>query len=253
MFEFLSSTSDRAIVSQLNRGDARAAVAIETAMLEHPEIGSTLRALNDALSETAETLQGRAAKLSEAGFIEEARTQVERAIAPAFNRAVDSQRRALATIERTAADLFTPRFPDGSEPATRAEQRMWARGLSLPKTLEAVKADPSLGAAIVEAGPAMSGLPGDVFDRIRGDVAVAQLADRIVADAVLRTPATADDPVGGKADIAAARAAAADRIDRLEDERMLLGRVPGVLANVITAVAVMSGESRQAAFERLSA
>lgn len=253
MFEFLTSTSERAIVSQLSRGDARAAVAIETAMLEHPEIGPALRGLNDALSDTAATLQARAAKLSEAGFIDEARAQVERTIAPAFKRAVEVGRSAMAAVERTATELHAPRFATGSEPATRAEQRSWARGLNLPRTLEAVAADASLAAAIVEGGPALSGLPRDIYDRIKGNMATEQLASRIVADAALRTPATADDPVGGKADIAAARVAAADRLERLEAERVLLGRVPGLLANVVTAVALIAGESRQASFERLSA
>ena len=123
----------------------------------------------------------------------------------------------------------------------------------MPKMLDAVQADTSLAAAIVEGGQAMSGLPADVFDRLRRTMAIGQLAERIMRDNSLRTEPNADDPIGGKPDIATALLNAEGRLDRLDAERELLESVSGLLANVVQAVALMTGESRHAAFERLAA
>ncbi|MGB3752749.1 MAG: hypothetical protein WA954_02505 [Parerythrobacter sp.] len=190
---------------------------------------------------------------SELGFNKASAALVTRNVAPAFGLAVEGARRAQLSVDHDATELLRPRFDEGSTPATRAEQRAWWRGLSFPAKTAAVEADHALAAAVIEGGPAMSALPSDVFDRLRRSMAVRQLAMRIANDANLRTAPSADDPVGGKPDLATARANAADKLNRLDDEVELIGRIPAMLANVVTATALLTGETRADAFARLSA
>ena len=253
MFTYVTTTSDRAIAHQLVRGDQTQIFAVETEMLEHPEIGSDVDGLLNSLADTGSNLAKIAADLSETGLSKEAASRIDRSVTPKFRLAVEAQRRATSNLEGEEALLYTPRFPENSEPAIRAEQRGWWRGLSMSAKLEAATADPILAAAIVETGPAMSILPADVFSRLRRGMAEAQLADRILLNNAMRSAPTADDPVGGRPDRATALANAADRLDRLDAERELLNRVPAVLADVVSAAALMAGETRQATFQRLSA
>ena len=252
-FQFRNSTSERAIINHLSREGTDMTLAIETGLVEHPGFGNDIRSLNDALTETGESLARTAADRSPSGFDKEAGNLIDRRFKPAFRLAVEGQRRSMAELEKEEAALYAPRFAEGSEPATRAEQRAWWRELSMPQRIEAANDDPALAAAIVEGGPAMAGLPRDIFERLRRNMAIGQLGERIARDANLRTVPTADDPIGGQPDYATARANAAKRLDRLDDERDMLNRVPTLLANVVTAVALMTGETRQAAFERLTA
>lgn len=252
-FQFRTSTSERAILNHLSREGTDMTLATETGLVEHPGVGTDIRSLNDALTETGESLARIAADRSPSGFDKEAGALIDRRLKPAFRLVVEGQRRSMAELEKEEATLYAPRFAEGSEPATRAEQRAWWRGLSMPQRMEAANADPALAAAIVEAGPAMAGLPSDVFQRLKRTMAEGQLAERIARDAGLRTVPTVDDPIGGQPDYETARANAAKRLDRLDDERDMLNRVPALLANVVTAVALMTGEKRQAAFERLTA
>lgn len=252
-FQFRNSTSERAIIDHLSREGKDFTLAIETEMVDHPGVGTDIRALNDALIETAESLARIAPDRSPSGFDKEAGVLIDRRLKPAFRLVVEGQRLSVSELEKESAALHTPRFPEGSEPATRAEQRQWWRGLSMPTKVESANADSTLAAAIVEGGLAMSGLPSEVFDRLRRTMVEGQLAERILADTSLRTAPTADDPIGGKPDNVTARANAAAKLDRMEAEREMLNRVPVLLANVVTAVAMMSGETRQAAFDRLSA
>lgn len=108
-------------------------------------------------------------------------------------------------------------------------------------------------AAIVEGGEALSGVPKDVFERMRREMATEQLAQRIIASTSMRTEPTADNPIAGEIDIETARINAADKMERLDAERELLARVPALLSNVVTTVAVLTGENRNAAFARLTA
>ena len=252
-FQFRNSTSERAIVAHLSREGKDFTVAIETELVDHPGVGTDIRALNDAFVETAESLARIAPDRSPSGFDKEAGALIDRRLKPAFRLVVEGQRRSVAELEKESAALYTPRFPEGSEPATRAEQRQWWRGLSMPAKVEAANADPALAAAIVEGGLAMSGLPSDVFERLRRTMAEGQLSERILADTSLRTAPTPSDPIGGEPDAATARANAAAKFDRMEAEREMLNRVPALLANVVTAVALMTGQTRQAAFDRLAA
>lgn len=253
MFEYQVSANDIATVAQLKVGDNRATMATPRALADHPGVGGDVVRLMGALGETAATLQDQAARYSESGRTELARGLIDRNVRSPFRLAVEGAKASMVALERVEADLYSLRFPDGSEHALRAEQRSWTRPQSLPKQLAAFEADPMLGAAVVEAGPALSGLPGDVFNRLKRDTAVAQLAARIVSDAGLRTAPSADDPVAGLPDIEAARTAAADRIDALEAERELLATIPSLLSSIVSATALLTNETRAAAFQRLTA
>lgn len=251
--QYLTTTSNRAVVSQLSRDDASFTLAIEADMLDHPGVGGDIRTLIDAIGEAASPLVRIAPDRSPSGFDKEACALVDRLVTPAFRLAVEGQRRAAAAMEQETEELYAPRFSKGSDPVTRAEQRAWWRGLSMPNKLQTANADVGLAAAVIEGGSAMSALPTDVFERLRRSTAESQLAERILADASLRTAPSVDDPIGGMPDKATARANAASRFERLDGERELLGRVPAMLANVVTVVAMLTGETRQAAFQRLSA
>ena len=252
-FEFLSTTSDRVIAHQLASDGQSGTLVIELEMLEHSEIGSDVARLNDALAATGKHLVQRASDLSASGRYKEAQGMVDRTVRPAFRLAIEAQRRAVAKVESEREALFAPRFSKDSTVAVRAEQRTWARGLSLAKGIETASADTSLAAAIVEGGQAMSGLPEDIFDRLHITMATNQLAERIMQDTSMQTAPSADDPVGGKPDHETARKAAEARLERIHAEREMLERVPTTLAHVVAAVALMTGEAREAAFQRLSA
>ena len=123
----------------------------------------------------------------------------------------------------------------------------------MPARLEAANSDPSLASALIEGGQAMSGFPTDVFDRLHREMAIGQLTDALLTGQDFRTPQTPDDPIGGKPDRAAARIVAVKRLENLEAERELLGTVPAILSNVLNAVALMTGETRETAFQRFTA
>lgn len=251
-FEFLSTVSDRALIAQTNRGDARHTLAISRDLTEHPIVGEPIRRLFDTLTDTGTTLTARAPDLSDNGFAKAASEATGKLAAP-FQLTVEAAYRASKQVDAEHAELYAPRFPDGTKAELNAERRAYARGLSMAKAYEAATADLSLASAIVEGGQGMSGLPAEVFDRLRREMATGQLAERIANNAALRTAPTADDPIGGAPDMVTARANAADRLDRLDSERELLATVPTLLANVVNAVSAITGEARQAAFERLSA
>ena len=252
-FEFRSTTSDRAIASNLSRGGLHHTLATDKDITEHRLVGAPIGKLLDAVRTVGENMLAKSADLSRTGFDKAAFEQVERTIAPAFRAVQAAQPRAVDALDRDVADFATPRFAAHSEPATRAEQRTWWRTLPMPTRMQAVQGDPELRAAIVEGGEAMAGVPQDVFERMRREMVTEQLAQRIIASTSMRTEPTADNPIAGEIDIETARTNAADKMERLDAERELLARVPALLSNVVTTVAVLTGENRNAAFARLTA
>lgn len=253
MFEFRINPTPTHLIIQVARDTVRDAAVFETELTRHANVGSTLTQLQAATASTAETLQNRASDLSGTGLTKAAEKLIGDSIKPAFDLSVEVAHRERRNLETEWNRLHTPKFAKDSEQAVRAEQRSWARSLKLPASIAAAQRDPALAAAIVEGGVALSGWPADQFDRIQHDMAIGQLATIMADQHDYLTPATPDDPVGGQPDFEAARAVAAERFKNLEAERELIGRIPTLLASVVTAVAVMMEETRQAAFERLTA
>jgi hypothetical protein len=252
LFEFLASTSEHALIAQLSRGNRRHVWATPLELADLEVAGPELRQLHGEFAGIGTHLLERAASLSDSGFDGEARGLVDRTIRPAYQQAVEGTRRAAAEIDKKAERFFTPEFGPDADPAVQAAQHTWWRGLSMPQQLEAAQ-DLEIARVAVKFGPAMSGLPFDVFDRVARAMAIEQLAQRIAKDANLRTAPTPNDPIGGAVDMATARANASEAFDRWDGERELLAIAPKTLADFIDATAVLAGESRAAAFQRLSA
>jgi len=247
-----TTASDRAIVTQLERGESRATFALPVELAEHPDVGGPLSALQDALAGVAQGLSDIAGNYSEAGFrpIALERTAT---IAPAFRLAAAAAATAMQRLERERANLYTP-APMESLAVTqrRIEIRAHVRTLKPEAVLALAKADAEIAAAILEGGAALSGLPDRAFEAIQRDFAVASLAERILSGGGLpRIAPSLADPIGGGLDHETARANAADRLDRLDSEIALLKGVPGVLSAVVLAVATLTGETREAALARL--
>lgn len=247
-----TTASDRALVTQLERGENRATFALSVDLAEHPDVGGPLSTLQDALAGVAQGLSDIAGNYSEAGFapIAVARTA---SIAPAFRLASEATRSSIQRLERERANLHTPAPTESLSVAhRRTEIRAHVRALKPEAALALAKADSEVAAAIVEGGIALSGLPDRAFEAIQRDFAVASLAERILSGGGLpRIAPSIADPIGGGLDYETARANAADRLDRLDDEIALVKGVPGVLSNVVHAVSILTGESREAVLARL--
>lgn len=253
MFQYSINPTPDFLILQLARGDVRHTLAFEAELTGHERIGSTLTQLQAGVAGVAEHLANRAPLLSRTGLTQEAEGLVDRTIKSPFELSVEAAHKERRSLEAEWSRLHTPKFADGADPAVRVEQRNYARSRKLPEAIAAAQRDPGLAAAIIEGGPAMSGLPADVFAVLRHDMAVGQLATILASQHDYLTPPTADDPVAGLPDFEAARAVAAKRFATLEAERELIGRIPALLSNVVSAVALMLETSRQAAYERLTA
>jgi hypothetical protein len=248
-----TTTSERALVTQMSRAGQNMTLALPSELIKHDDVGEPLNRLNATLTGVADALTRDAPNLSDAGFNSAAIGRIG-PVAVLFRLTIEAQRASLVRVEDTLADVMTPRFPETFPIPRRVELRAWTRTLSAADTLEAAIAEPAtIGAAIVEGGAPLSGLPIDGFNRLKRAVAVEQLAERILSNnrANMRIAPSVADPIGGAPDYATARRNAADRIDALEAERDLLGRVPGVLSNVVLAVSILTGENREATLERL--
>jgi len=248
-----TTASDRALVTQLVRGEGRATFALPTELAEHPDLGEPLVRLQETLAGVAQGLAEIAGNYSESGFrpIAIDRTGT---IAPAFRLTIEAQRSAMQRLERERERFHTPSASDSlAVTHRRIEMRAHVRGMSVDAVLSAAKADPEIAAAIVEGGVTLSGLPEPAFKALEREVAVEALADRILAGGTLpRIAPSVTDPVGGALDRETARRNAAARLERLDDEIALLGTVPAVLANVLLAVSVLTGETRETVLERFA-
>ena len=249
---FRTDASERAIATRIARGDQSMVLAVPRDLTEHADVGQPITALNTTLTANIESLTREAPNLSEAGLNAAAIARVP-AIAVQFRLTIEAQRDALTRVNDTLEGLFTPRFDEAFPIARRIEARAFARTLEPGALFDLAMSEPLIGAAVVEGGAALSGLAADGFDRLRRAVAVEQLAATILAHnkATMRTPATVNDPIGGRPDMATARTNAAARIEALEAERALLERVPALLSSVVLTVALLTGETREATLERL--
>ena len=251
-WEFNSTVSDRAYIVQFHTERTHWTMATECELVEHPRIGTDVERVLDAITAAAEGLSNVARDHSAEGLAKAGVARVPSITGP-YRLLSEAARREANHIESETIALYTPRHPDDSDPAMRVARAAWWRSLSMPQRLDAAKRDLAVAQAVVEFGKAGSGLPDEVFDRMHRDMATEQLAARILRDTSMRTEPTVDEPLGGTPDIATARKNAAGKLDRLDGERALLARVPNLLGNIITATSLMTGETREDAFKRLSA
>lgn len=234
--EIRTTSSDRALVTQLERGQSRATFALPVELAEHPDLGEPLVRLQGRLAGVAQGLADIAGNYSETGFMPIALERTG-SIAPDFRLVIEAHRSTLRRLEGDRRDLHAPTFDETVPHARRIEMRTHVRGLKPEAVLAMAKLEPVIAAAIVEGGLALSGLPEQAFKALEREAAVAKLADRILAGGALpRIAPSVSDPVGGALDVETARRNAADRLERLDDEIALLGMVPALLATVLTAV-----------------
>lgn len=248
-----TTSSDRALVTQLERGEARTSFALPVELAEHPDLGAPLVRLQGSLTGVAQGLADIAGNYSEAGFMPIALERTG-SIAPDFRLVIEAHRSTLRRLEGDRRDLHAPTFDESVPHARRIEMRTHVRGLKPEAVLAMAKLEPVIAAAIVEGGLALSGLPEQAFKALEREAAVAKLADRILDSnrGTMRIAPSVNDPVGGALDTETARRNATDRLERLDDEIALLGLVPALLAGVLTAVSVLTGENRQSVLERFA-
>lgn len=245
--------TDRATVQTFDLRNQRHTIAATKELLQHRTMGPPLQRLVDGAARVAEELAAKAPDLTHTGAVKLALQLSASHIAGPFKEAQAAAPRAVADLAKREAPVYQPRFDDASSPAVRVEMRQYARGLSLPKLLEAVRDDATMASAIVEGGPAMSGLPADIFERVRNDMALGNAVSIMLRDHGQTTAPTADDPIGGKPDLEAARDLGERTIAAWKAERDTLATVPALLASIVTAVALMTDQSRADAFAGLTA
>lgn len=253
LFTYSATVAERAIIQRIGVAAGAEMLTYLNAVLEHEGVGDPARSLMRATALTGEGLQRVAPDSSEAGLHKAAKAAVDRDIAPKFRLLQEAGHGALASVDKRWNDAHTPQFPKGSEAAVRAARVSWWRESPAPARLAAALADPSLAASVVEAGPFAAGLPPEAFEQIVGAMAVGQLAATLAGQHDYLTEPSHDDPIAGAVDHGKARKAAEDKLQALKDERELLVEVAPLLSSVTNAVAAMTGESREAAFKRLTA
>lgn len=255
MFEYTrNSTSDRVTADRFARGEASQILTVETDLARNERVGPAVIGLQTSLASVGKNLQQRGALLSAAGLTDAAGAAIDSTVRPAYRTVVADTLKAQRALDVEWSELMTPRFRDDQPPSLRTEQRTHSRGQKFPDALAAAQSDlMGVGAAIIEGGQGLSGFPTDIFQRLQRDVAVEALAQRIIQSTSMSTEPSLADPLGGQPDLATARTNAAARLDRLDAERALIGRVPALLGSTISVVALLLDTSRQVALERLTA
>lgn len=248
-----TSQTERGRMSSYRVGDRTAYFLASTALTGHRIIGEAMQALSDGIATTGEILGARAADLTATGFAKLATETITARVAPPFNAARTAITNATADVENRFESFRAPFFSNDEPPVVRVELRQFAKSLSLPALMEAAQNDASLAAAIIEGGLAMSGLPADIFERLKRDVAVGNATRILLGQRTFRTAPSANDPIGGKLDKDAARIAGEELIAALEAEEALLAGAPATLAAAIDAVAIVTDTTRDAAFALLVA
>jgi len=249
-FTFISSDRGSGMAARMNGQQSTSHTPSD--LLRNERVGPDFEALHGALATMGETLQAEAGDRSDEGFVKLARSEAVKRVTGPFQAAQAAVPAAQEALAQRAAPFMRPAFTDDQPPAVRVEQRQFARPLKLPDLMREVEADPSLAAAIIEGGSAMSGLPADVFDRIARQAAVGRAAALLAGQRTFAVAATADDPIGGQPDHAVAREAGEELIAAFEAERETLAGASTVLANVVTMVALMTDMRRDDAFKLLT-
>lgn len=251
LFTYRKIEDERAIIYQFGIGDQRETIAASHSALEHKAISTSASALMIGFDGYMDYLVRKAPDLSPEGFLKAARTGAPERLKAPFRNVRDDTREALKALEAREADWANYTFEEQHTPAVRAEQRGWARTRKLPELIAATEADPVLAAAIVEGGLAMSGLPADIFDRLKQTAGAAQAANRMMSSWEYRTEPNAMDPVGSRVDWDAARQAGNNIVAGLREQRETLESVSGMLAGVVTGVALVTDQRRDAAYTML--
>lgn len=250
---FSIQRTDRATVQTFEVREQRHVIAATVDLLNHRTVGPPLQRLVDGAASMAEELATKAPDLTHTGAVKLALQLSASRIAGPFREAQAAAPRADADLAKREAPVYQPRFDDATPPAVRVEMRQYARSLSLPNLMKAVRDDATMASAIVEGGPAMSGLPTDIFERVRNDMALGNITAIMSRDHAQTIAPTADDPIGGKPDLAAARDLGERTIAAWKAERDTLATVPALLSSIVTAVALMTDQSRADAFAGLTA
>lgn len=252
-FTYLIIDHDRGKTIQYNNDTERQSnMFFPAAMIDHSIMGSPIQALQNSLAIAGEIAQRKLTDLSVTGFRKLAEQLVDTNIKPHFVAA----QRAIPTALQDVASRFRafnrPRFSDDQSPAVRVEQRQYARSLSLSKVMELTRSDRDIASAIVEGGLAMSNLPADIYERLRRDMAIHNATRILSGQRNFQTAPNAADPVGGQPDEAAARLAGEQLIEALEREGDLINDARSVLSTVVTGIALLTDQTRDAAFAELT-
>lgn len=250
---FTTSKNERGNVTNVTVGDRTVTLFTPTKLTEHKTVGGPMQTLSDGITAGAEFLQAKAPDLTATGFAKLANETVIARVKGPFNGAVAALAEAITDNKTRTNDKFVPAFTAEQTPAVRAELRTYGKSLPLPALMDMIGKDAGLANAVVEGGHAMSGLPADIFDRVRDEMAIGNLATKLMAQRTYRTAPSPADPIGGQPDHGAARQAAEAVIKGLSDELDTLTEARGTLALVIDAVAIMTDQTRDGAFALLTA
>lgn len=217
------------------------------------DMGGPMGRLRDVFQSGVSSLAARAPEMSSTGFINAAKHWAENTLAPVFEGAQRGVHEARKTHTAHLATVSDPAFGPARSPAVDAEQRQWARTAPLKDLLPAINSDPTLAAAIVAGGRAMSGLSPDIYDRIRDTMLRRNLRSWLGPQSEYRTLATADDPIAGHPD----EAAIEQRVDEILAAHEVRGEriaaAPALLSAVVSAVAAMTDLPREDAFKLVAA
>jgi hypothetical protein len=252
-FSFSTSNTERGPIYSFRLGERTTYLLGSTGLSEHRTLGPAMQALSGALATVGETLQVRATDLTPTGFAKLATELINAHVSPSFNRMRAAIIEATAELEKRRESFSAPSFTADQPPAIRVELRQYAKTLSLPTLMQSIQGDSLLAAAIVEGGGSMSGLSADIFERLKRDVAVGNATRILLGQRSYRTVPAANDPIGGKPDFDAARAAGEELIAALEAEAALIAEAPATLIAAIDIVALMTDATRDDAFARLAA
>lgn len=243
----------RATILTVRNGDHTAVAAFLAEVRNDPAINGPMNALSGSIAGVAAEVERLAPSRSPMGLQDDARRLVDRQVATPFKALANVARAENERVDAEIERLSTPRFTDDQHPAVRAELRAFSFALPLAQKLENARSDPLMAASLIEGGQARSGLPVDAFDRLRRDFAISAIAERLGEGANHRVAPTADDPVAGGVDHAAARKAAEDAFAALEGKRDTLATIPKMMAEVVNVTALLTGETRADAHKRLTA
>jgi hypothetical protein len=252
-FSFSISNTERGPIYSFRLGERTTYLLGSTLLTEHRTLGPAMQALLNGVATVGETLQARAADLTATGFAKLASELINADVNPSFNRTKAAIIEATAELEKRRESFSAPFFTADQPPAIRVELRQYARTLSLPALMQATQDDSLLAAAVVEGGASMSGLSADIFERLKQDVAVGNATRILLGQRSYRTLPNPNDPIGGKPDFDAARAAGEQLIAALEAEAALMAEAPASLTAAVDIVAVITDATRDDAFARLAA
>lgn len=253
MIIFNMARTDKGSIYSVRRGEQMASYFVPSETEANDIIGRPSVALGDALASVMEIAQAKSADLTPTGLNKLATSQVSERIAAPFNALRSAIPAAHADLDNHMANFGMPKFPAGQSPSVRVEKRQYAKSLPLPALLQAVQNDPTLAAAVVEGGLAMSGLPADIFANIEQNMRASNATALLMGQREFKTKPSVDDPVGGKPDHQTARAEGKALIRALDQKRALLNQAPAMLASVVNIVALVTDTDRATALDLLMA